>query len=311
MSKNINYLTVLIFLCMANTLFSQQDIPSSVQHDQALDIPTQKPAHKLDFSQNVLDNSTYPQAHLHKQACLFSQEGQTLTLTNDDEDAQSTRESFIGIGTLCADAVIELDVLSQTHNTYVAAVMISLFTDINNRMHFVQRDIDSDKKSLFFEILKDGKSVCYNILLKEGVAPPNTLRMQLKGSSLEFSLVKGGECTVLKTIRTDKYFDLNDPAVLNSFFVCAGAKLRGGESVSFTRFEQYGTVNTNKAKPKERLSEPNNETEKNSINKPVLIAGILALLVFISVAGYFLVSVILKIRQKRNFCENQPANRDF
>ncbi|MCU0857012.1 MAG: hypothetical protein MUC65_01225 [Pontiellaceae bacterium] len=240
MSKKFLWLLSFIFLCMGNNLFSEPDSPklnSGLAGGGDLSVPGTVPVSKLDLLKDVLDEAKYPRMHFYRQGCLFSQTGRVLTVSCEAQPGANA-ESYISIGKLCEDAVIEMDLLSQTHNTFTASAILSLHQNKDNRMLFVQRDVDSDKKSLYFEVIKGGESVLRKIVLKEGVAVPDTLRMRFTGATICFSLIKEGQCTVLCSVNVGSYFDLNSPAVRNSFLVCAGAKLQDGESVSLTRFEQ-------------------------------------------------------------------------
>lgn len=202
---------------------------------------------KLDLSQDILDESIYPQIHLTSPGCDVKQDGQVIRLSNSSETAQ---QSFVSLGKLYNYAAIDLDIQDQLHKSSTASALLSFFKDEDNRFVITQRDIDSGNKQITLEIIKHGTSVFNQTLSEEGVAAPNTLRVHLAGKFVNVLLVKNEEWSVLGSFDVSEHFELRDKSVLAQFSVMAGARLGSGESISISKLEQYLTCGTAQADPK-------------------------------------------------------------
>jgi hypothetical protein len=202
---------------------------------------------KLDFSQNVLDETIYPKIHSTSPGCDFSQENQALHISNNSDAEQ---QSFINLGKLYNYAAIDFGIQSQTRKTSTANAVLSFYKDKDNLFVITQRDVDDENKKITLEIVKNGESILYESLSTEGAETPNTLRVHLTGKFLNVLLVKDEDWTVLGSFDVSEHFELRDKTILETFSVLAGARLGSGESVSISKVEQYLTCGTAQADPK-------------------------------------------------------------
>ncbi|MCK4750591.1 MAG: hypothetical protein KAT15_26215, partial [Bacteroidales bacterium] len=202
---------------------------------------------KLDLSQDVLNETNYPQMHLTSPGCNFKQNGHVLQISNN---TASEQHSYINLGKLYNYAAIDLDIQSQTNKYGTGSVLLSLFKDKANRFIISQNDIDAENINITLQIVKNGESVLTETLSEEGIKTPNTVRVHLTGKYLNVLLVKDEEWTVLGSFDISEHFELRDKTILERFSLLAGAKLGRGESVSISRVEQYLTCGTAQADPK-------------------------------------------------------------
>ncbi len=202
---------------------------------------------KLDFSQDILDESLYPKIHLTAPGCTFTQKENSLQLSNTTESEQ---HSFIHLGQLYNYAAIDLDIQAQRAKSGPATVHLSLYQDQQNQFILSQQNADVEEGQLTLEIIKNGKLVSSETLAEKGVAAPNTLRIHLTGKFVNVLLVKGEDWTVLGSFDVSEHFELRDKKVLSSFKLLVGAKLGSGAKVAISKVEQYLTTGTAQADPR-------------------------------------------------------------
>ena len=202
---------------------------------------------KLDLSQDVLNESSYPQIHLTTPGCDFKQKGQVLQISNSSKTEQ---QSYIKLGKLYNYAAIDMDIQKQSHKTSTANALLTFYKDEDNSFVLTQRNVETGKQQFTLEIFKNGASVFRQVLSEEGVEAPNTLRVHLAGKYLNVLIVKNEKWTVLGSFDVAEYFELRDLSVLETFSVLAGARLGSGEHISISKLEQYLTCGTAQADPK-------------------------------------------------------------
>lgn len=201
---------------------------------------------KLDLTTEVLNSSVYSRID-QAGSLAFNQTGQVLTLSNT---GATTAESYLSMGKLYHYVAIDMDVFAQNNVGYTANAILSLHKDARNRILIVQRDNDAGTKTYTMEVFKDGASVFSKVLSTTGISAPYTIRVHVTGRYLNFFRVKDGESTFLSSVDIGSYFDFRADNVINDFSVCLGARLGAGESVSFSKLEQYLSAGTGQADPR-------------------------------------------------------------
>lgn len=201
---------------------------------------------RLDLSTDVLSGGVYSRIN-QTGALTFNQNGQVLTLSNT---GNATAESYLSLGKLYHYAAIDMDVYTQNNVGYTANAILSLHKDTQNRILVVQRDNDAGTKTCTMEIFKDGISVFSKVLSTTGIAAPYTIRVHVTGRYLNFFRVKDGESTFLSSVDIGSYFDFRADNVIRDFSICLGTRLGIGESVSFSKLEQYLSSGTGQADPR-------------------------------------------------------------
>ncbi len=240
-----------IVFCFGMNSFAQTHDPLSLHFQKEYQVRNSYNSFvtisKLDLSQDVLNESTYPRIHLTSPGCDFKQDGQVLLISNNSGKVQ---ESHINLGKLNNYAAIDLHIQEQSHGAHTASVLLSFYKDKDNRIVVSQNDIDAENKQITLQVMKNGRSVLSQTLSKEGIAAPNTLRVHLTGKYLNILLVKNEKWTCLSSLDIAEHFELRDKSVIEIFSLCAGASLGSGESISISRLEQYLTPGTAQADPK-------------------------------------------------------------
>jgi hypothetical protein len=244
-------LLIFIFICLGINSPAQPYDPLSLHFKKDYQVRnfynSSVSLSKLDFSQDVLNESIYPKLHLTSPGCEFKQNGQVLEISNKSGTDQ---ESYINLGKLYNYVAIDLDIKEQSHYSNTASALLSFYKDIDNRFVIAQRDVDSENQKITLEIFKNGSSVLNQSLSDTGARAPNTLRVHLAGKFLNVLIVKDGRWTVLGSFDVAEYFELRDKSVLETFSLLAGARLGKGESISISKLDQYLTTGTAQADPK-------------------------------------------------------------
>lgn len=202
---------------------------------------------ELDLSEDVRDESKYPLMHLTAPGCTFTQNGETLTLSNN---TGSDQESYIYLGKVHNYAAIDLSIQEQSHKSHTANALLTLFKDKDNQIVLQQRDVDASNKSISLEVTQNGSKVLSETLSADGIAAPHTLRVHLIWTFLNVLTVKDGVWKHIGSVDLAPYFDLRDKALLEKFTLYAGASLGDGESISINKFEHYLSSGTAQADPK-------------------------------------------------------------
>jgi len=248
--KQVTILNI-IFICLGINSFAQALDPLSLHFQKDYQVRnfynSSVALSKLDLSQDVLNESIYPQMHITSPGCDFKQNGQVLQISNNSGTDQ---ESYINLGKLYNYAAIDMDIQEQSYYSCSANALLSFYKDEDNRFVIAQRDVDAGNKKITLEIFKNGSSVLNQTLSEEGVAAPNTLRVHLAGKYLNVLIIKNEKWTVLGSFDIAEHFELRDKSVLGIFSLMAGARLGSGESISISKLEQYLTTGTAQADPK-------------------------------------------------------------
>ena len=116
---------------------------------------------------------------------------------------------------------------------------MSIFKDKRNRFTVSQKQLDSARKEIVFEIIKEGELVLKEILFDKKFESPNTLRVHLTGKFFNVLLIKNNDWTVLGSFDVSEYFELRDKKVLESFELLFGSTLGPGERIAISKGEGY------------------------------------------------------------------------
>jgi len=242
-------LSLLIFIgtlfCLTINCFAQAIDPLSLHFKKDYQVRnfynSSVELSKLDFFQNILDESLYPKIHLTSPGCDFKRNGQVLQISNNTPSEQT---SYINLGKLYNYAAIDLDIHSQTNKDATGSVLLSLFKDKANRIIISQND------NITLQIMKNGEMVLSETFSEEGIKAPNTVRVHLTGKFINVLLVKDEEWCVLGSFDINEHFELRDKSVLEKFSVRIGASLGKSESITISKVVQYLTCGTAQADPK-------------------------------------------------------------
>lgn len=173
--------------------------------------------------------------------------GSTVEFANNQADAS---EAYVKLGPLFAYAGQDMDVETQTTSTTSAAIMM-FYKDDGNKIVISQQDFNSTIKNYTYTVYKNGAVVNTTTVSSAAATEPYTMRVRTNGRYIVlWRMVNGALSYFSPRLQISDWFDLRDPAVLNSFTVYVGAKLAPGENVKISGARQYLTDGVGQADPR-------------------------------------------------------------
>ena len=172
--------------------------------------------------------------------------GSGIELTNEQAD---TQESYVKLGPLFAYAGQDMDV--ELQNTVTGQAIMMFYKDDNNKIIISQQGADSATDEYTYTVYKNGQVVNKTTVSNTAVTGPYTMRVRTNGRYIVlWRMVNGTLSYFSPRLQISDWFDLRDPAVLNSFSVYVGAKLAPGESIKISGASQYLTNGVGQADPR-------------------------------------------------------------
>lgn len=108
-----------ILICLGTNSFAQTYNPLALHFQKDYQVRnfynSSVSIGKLDFSQNVLNESLYPRIHFTSPGCAFEQNGQVLLISNGSETVQ---ESHLNLGELHNYAAIDMEIQKPKNGEY-------------------------------------------------------------------------------------------------------------------------------------------------------------------------------------------------
>ena len=172
--------------------------------------------------------------------------GSSIEFTNEQAD---TQESYVNLGPLFAYAGQDMDV--ELQNTVTGQAIMMFYKDDNNKIIISQQGADSATDEYTYTVYKNGMVVNKTTVSNTAVNGPYTMRVRTNGRYIVlWRMVNGTLSYFSPRLQISDWFDLRDPAVLDSFSVYVGAKLAPGESIKISGASQYLTNGVGQADPR-------------------------------------------------------------